>query len=72
MGLEVAASDLADVAGISIPTEQEKTVFNPDVVGAIMQMRGSGGENMQPSSPEQMAEMVANVLQQRGMLVLAG
>lgn len=74
MGLEIPAADLADIAGIAIPTAGERTVFNPKIVGAIMQMKNGAGQPvpMQPSTPEQMHQLITQVLTQRGQLSLAG
>lgn len=74
MGLEMKASDVADVIGVSIPTDEEKRIFNPQIVGGMMQMLGTGGQAvpMQPSTPEQLTQMIRQALQQGSGLMLAG
>lgn len=79
MGLTLKASDVADVIGSSIPTDQEKQLFNPQIVGGIMQMQqGSGGATvpMQPSTPEQLQKLILQALMGSngggGFLSLAG
>ncbi len=77
MGLEIKASDIADVIGVSIPTEDEKRIFNPQIVGGILQMLTPQGQAepsvpMAASSPEQLTQLIKNALQQGSGLVLAG
>lgn len=38
MGLKIKASDVADMIGISIPTEAEPAIFSPQVVQGIEAM----------------------------------
>ncbi len=43
MGMEIKLSDLADAAGIVVPTEIDAKVFNPQIVAQIRQMQIPGG-----------------------------
>ena len=82
MGLTIKASDVADVIGASMPTDSEKQLFNPRIVGGILQMQsGAGGMDgasvpMQPSTPEQLKALIMQALMgsnsQGGFLSLAG
>lgn len=76
MGFEIASADIADAAGVSIPTAGEQTVFNPQILGAILQMRSGSGQPLQPSTPEQLQAMIAQALgvggDGGGLLSLAG
>ena len=38
MGLKIKGADVADMLGVSIPTDAEHAIFNPQIVGAIEQM----------------------------------
>ncbi len=73
MGLKIKNSDLADAIGLSIPTDEECVVFNPQIVSAMMQMRTcSGGQQLVPSSADQLKQAIWQALQPGGMLTLAG
>jgi hypothetical protein len=78
MGLQIKDSDVADIVGVSLPTETDKRLFNPQVVGAILQMTQGGSGPLQPampapppSSPEQFAAAVISALQAQNHLSLA-
>lgn len=49
MGAKLKAGDVMDVIGASMPTEDDETLYNPQIVGAIQQMEQGGG--MQPGQP---------------------
>jgi len=78
MGFAIAESDLADAAGLSVPTDGEKTVFDPTIYSAIMQMRnGNTNQPLQPSTPEQLQQLIMQALRGPsgtggGILSLAG
>jgi hypothetical protein len=77
MGLKIKDSDVADIVGVSLPTQSESCLFNPQVVGGIMQMSGQGpgqGKPMptaQPSTPELLLSLISTAMQQRNQLSLA-
>lgn len=79
MGARIKATDIMDIIGASMPTDEDQQVFNPQVVGGIMQMQqmqAGGGATpvpLAPSTPEQMTAIVAQAFQQGGaMLQFAG
>jgi phage gp29-like protein len=42
MGMKIKASDVADCIGISIPSEEDDQLFNPQIVGGIKQAKTGG------------------------------
>jgi phage gp29-like protein len=79
MGARIKSTDIMDIIGASMPTDEDPQVFNPQVVGGIMQMQqmqAGGGATpvpLAPSTPEQMTAIVAQAFQQGGaMLQFAG
>jgi len=65
MGLEIKDSDLADVVGISLPTEEDHKVFNPQVRQGILGMQVGGQNTPVPpgaTSPNHIANALKSVL----------
>jgi phage gp29-like protein len=53
MGMRIKASDIADAVGCSVPGDDEKQVFNPQIVGAMDQMTaGEGKKSFEESIAE--------------------
>jgi hypothetical protein len=74
MGLQIRDSDVADIIGVSIPTQSESRIFNPQIVQGILSMTTQQGQPvspLQPSTPEQLQQLIVQTLQQRGELSLA-
>lgn len=74
MGARIKASDLCDAAGISLPTELDAQVCNPQIVGALQQLgiglRPGGGPISNPST-DPMALAIRNALRLQSNLSLA-
>lgn len=67
MGLKIPAADLAQAAGVALPTESDLVVYNPQIVGAMQQMTaqvGMGGAALgQGAGGDPMAIAIQNALQ---------
>lgn len=69
MGMGIKESDLADAAGIAVPSIDDKVVFNPQVYMAIKQAgaqmnAAATGSSIQPSSPQQLEALLRQAVMQ--------
>lgn len=67
MGLKIKNSDIADAAGISLPTADDESVFNPQIYMGIKQAsaRPDGTKPLPPPThPDQLAAMLQHTIAQ--------
>lgn len=70
MGARISAKDVADLTGVSIPNTDEDVVFNPQVVGAMMQIENGDGQPLPAGTDSQLTEAIASALNNSGSLIL--